>query len=703
MKGDQLQEDASAQLKRRVADLEAELTRSETARRELLQSNSWRLTRPLRWVKKFVTRVRASTAPVQPSESGTPGIPHAIASIPVDLREPVVLTSLYGSNQPFRVLRLEGAVDKVAPSPDAGVIEARQAEGTEDLFLGDSVNPQARIGLVGSRELARELAFDACVRLLRAGGWQEQLEAAPLDFVLIETAWEPAGGWRYGLRGVGQEAQELLRLLAHASNAGLPTVLWVRDAPDAASCFRWLLPHVEAVYAADGETASRLSAGEAKFRVQALLPAIQPRLHHPVRTNSLRQAAPLFAKKILFDGWWDLVDAAGVDPVLEQLAADQLLVVDSEWEVGGVRIPDLPLYQQAMVGCVSEREKSGLSKVVPLEYQAGTSLSPPWQRAQQALRAAACGAVVVGAPSASVWGDIPSILGPEAKPLAAISGLLSDPLERMRIAHRGFRAIMSGHRYSDRISTIMRDLGLNSPLEERPAIVVVLVTMRPERLADALAYYRAQDYPSRELVLVLHGGGGELGAVRRTLRDGERAYSLGRERSLGDCLNFAIAQSDAPYWAKIDDDDHYGPSYLSDLMLYRHTVPAQVWGKPPMFLHSQADDDLSWDPVWAEHANLLHHADEATHALVAGGTLAGRREVLEAVRFSPRRRAGSDSEFVRQCYANGISVLATDGFNFARFRGADPRLHTWRASMSELRTRTLKIGTGSDVGRLAFV
>lgn len=702
MTDDRFPEDAVALSARRIARLEDELAQSETARQQLLESTSWRLTAPLRWTKELVTGTGAKAAAALPTGMVASKIPRVISELPVELRAPVALDSLYGSNKVFRPLKLGDGLDKVIPNFHETRGEVLAGAEAGDLFLGGEAAAQATIGLIGSRELAHELAFDVRVRQLRSGGWQEQLEAAPLDFVLIDTAWEPEGSWRHGLRGLGPEAQELSRLLGHASSAGLPVALWVRDAPDAAPHYAWLLPHVQVAYAADREIARRLVSNDSSRPVRELAPAIQPRVHHPVRSDGLRLAAPLFADRVLFDGWWDLAGDAGADPVLKELAADRLVVIDSEWEVGGVRIPDLPHYQPAMAGCMTVREKSGLSKLVPLEYQAGSSLAAPWQRAQGALRAAACGAVVVGAPSASAWADVPSIPGPAEDSLAAISDLLAAPLERMRIAHRGFRAIMSRHRYSDRIGAIMRDLGLIPRVEEAPQVAVVLVTMRPERLADALAYYRAQDYPGRRLVVVLHGAG-DLGAVRRQLREGEQAYWLGRERSLGDCLNFAIEQADAPYWAKIDDDDHYGPSYLSDLLLYRHTVPAQVWGKPPMFLHSQADDDLCWDPVWAEHANLLHHADEASEALVAGGTLVGRREVLEAVRFSSKRRAGSDSEFVRQCYASGINVLATDGFNFARFRSADPRLHTWRIPMSELRERTTRIGSGSDVGRLAFV
>lgn len=702
MTADRLPEESAARLSRRVALLEDELARSEAARRQLLQSTSWRLTAPLRWAKEFVTGTGSRAVGALAPGAGRSEVPRIITDLPVELRAPVALDCLYGSNKVFRPLELGEALSKVIPDLRTAPGPALTDRGAEDLFLGESGMALARIGLIGSCELAQELAFDAHVRPLRAAGWREQLEASPLDFVLIDTAWEPDGGWRHGLRGVGREAKELSALLDHAAKAGLPVALWVRDAPGAAPHYAWLLPHVQAAYAVDAETARHLASVDSGRPVKELAPAFQPRLHHPVRSNGLRQAAPLFADRVLFDGWWDLAGSAGADPVLAELAADRLVVVDSKWEVGCVRIPDLPLFQPAMVGCMSALEKSALSKLVPLEYQAGSSLAAPWQRAQAALRAAACGAVVVGAPSAAVWSDIPSIPGHGEEPLAAIKGLLSDPLGRMRIAHRGFRAMMSRHRYSDRLAVIMRDLGLTPGLEEAPRVAVVLVTMRPERLANALAYYRAQDYPNRQLVVVLHGQG-DLSAVRRGLRDGEQACQLGTERSLGDCLNFAIEQADAPYWAKMDDDDHYGPSYLSDLLLYRHTAPAQIWGKPPMFLHGEAHDELCWDPVWAEHANLLHHADEAGEALVAGGTLLGRREVLEAVRFSSKRRAGSDSEFVRQCYANGINVLATDGFNFVRFRSADPRLHTWRVPMSELRARTMKIGSGSDVSRVAFV
>src|SRR5690606_37252389 len=174
-------------------------------------------------------------------------------------------------------------------------------------------------------------------------------------------------------------------------------------------------------------------------------------------------------------------------------------------------------------------------------------------------------------------------------------------------------------------------------------------------------------------------------------------------RSLGDCLNMAIGHTQAPIWMKLDDDDHYGPEYTRDMMLYRRAIDAPLMGKPPAFVHLEQGDELRWDPMWAAHANLLHDAEEATAALVAGGTLAGKREVLEAVGFSGARRGGSDSEFIQRCFEHGFDLLATDYFNFVRYRNNRSGSHTWKVSDEELRQGTVLLQPGAELTDHVFV
>src|SRR5690606_28120865 len=157
---------------------------------------------------------------------------------------------------------------------------------------------------------------------------------------------------------------------------------------------------------------------------------------------------------------------------------------------------------------------------------------------------------------------------PDESSTQALKRLLGDPLEAAKLAHQAFRDVFSQHCLSDRLEQIVRDLNLRPGFEikERPVRVAhLLATMRPALLGTCLRRLPADLYPQRELVVVLHGDNIDMAAARALVHPGEEVVLLHatRDRSLGDCLNMAIAHPDAPYWMKLDDDDHYGPAYTS--------------------------------------------------------------------------------------------------------------------------------------------
>src|SRR5690606_38652767 len=238
-----------------------------------------------------------------------------------------------------------------------------------------------------------------------------------------------------------------------------------------------------------------------------------------------------------------------------------------------------------------------------------------------------------------------------------------DPLQGARWRHLAWRSLASRHTVAHRLQRISDLLGASVRfLPEAERIAVLLATMRPDRLESCIEQFRNDAYPAKELIVVIHCDNIDMRPYRSLVRDGEpiRILQAGSSRSLGACLNYAAAQTDAPYWTKMDDDDLYGPNYLTDMMLYRHLGRFEVFGKPPVFNYLANGDALLWDREWARHVHLLHEAASASSALVAGGTLGGHRRVLEAVPFSERRRGGSDSDFIRRCYVAGLDVLAMD-------------------------------------------
>lgn len=681
-------------LERHIERLQVALDESEVERLRMLHSNSWRLTAPVRWLRRKLGAAQngqgMAPAPVTRDTRGD--------DFPATFRAPPGRPD--GPNDSYCPLDFDAALRPLLRCPDreGDVVEEKGSDAGHDHRRGE---PSLRIAFLGSRELREELAFDAAVTPLRLEGWNEQILRVRHDFLLLETAWEPEGGWRYGLAGVGQAASAVLSLLRVAQAAGVPIVLWFREDPANYDRYAWLVEHADRVYAIDEALARRLSHDAPQARVGILPPAIQPALHNPIRSYRLREAASRLGDKVLYDGWWNLADGAGSRPILDALRERELLVVESEWDVSRIRLDDLPGYAPAFIGCMTPLEKAAVAKIAPVELVSDSALVPAWRRQLMMLRSAACGATVLHD------GEHQSLLREQVLPLAAqgdaalatLRRILADPLARTRRAHLAFREILSEHCLADRLQRVVDDLDLAKPVvEAAPRVAVLLVTMRPERLAGCLDWFRRESYPERELIVVIHGDA-DLTALRRLLQPGEpvQLLPLGRERSLGDCLNFAIAHTDAPYWVKMDDDDHYGSNYLSDLMLYRRAVDAPLFGKPPMFLHLEEGGELYWDPVWAGHANLLHAAGEAKSALVAGGAFGGQRKVLETVRFSPHRRRGSDSEFIRRCYEHGHDLLSTDGFNFARFRSSRAGFHTWNVSSAELRARAISVGSSQQL------
>lgn len=676
----------------------------EVRERELAimrNSRSFRLTAPLRWLRRRLSGAAHSEATLDSVLAGNDQLPLAIRSFPSRM---VHQESPERPNDSHRPLNLD---DALQPLLAVDVADGALREAVSPLALryyGDQSRP-LRVATVASQELRQELSFDAAVLPLHADLWKEQLGAGSLDVLLVEGIWEPEGGWGAGFGGSPASQRRLQPLLDHCRENAIPTVLWAREDPDQLERLRWLFPRVERVYAVDDPGQQWLQRNFPDLGAGVLPVAIQPALYNPIRSYGLKDCRPALAGTALFDGWWALSSELRADPLLLALG-DRLRVVDTDGDYSWVRLRDGGRYASLALGSMTPLEKSALLRSGSAEVFLADSTASSWRQANRMLRAAASGApVLVSGQQVRPWAG----RGREVSPGSVTRCLdVLDPArpDRAREAHVAFREILTSHCLADRLAVVARDLGIRKgPASDPLRVAHLLVTMRPELLESCLDRFRADVYADKELLVVLHGDGVDTAAARALVRQGEpvRILQAPAARSLGDCLNMAIAHTDAPFWMKLDDDDHYGPAYTRDMMLYRRVIRTPLMGKPPAFVHLGGRGEVRWSPEWASHANLLHHPPEASAALVAGGTLAGTRQVLEAVGFSGSRRGGSDSEFIERCLGQGHRLLATDAFNFVRYRNAVPDFHTWKVADDELRRGTVLLGTQEALCSQAFI
>lgn len=703
-------EQARGAMEEQLRIQEQELDAHRRFQEQLLSSTSWRITRPFRKLKVLL----GGPPPAFPS---APPAVEAEAPwdslIPRELPPETLVSSpdaMARSNDRCEIIRPDPMLaDLLPPAAIAPPGLTQAAALRRPLYLGGG-SPPARIAFLGSEELALELAFDAEVTLLSEADWEGQLAAASYDLLLLEPVLHVGNReWRNAMCVEGRGRPRLERLLDRAMDLGIPRVMWYRADPGTVDRFGWLGRHVDALYAVDAATAAALASHPdvgPRDQVPVLAPAVQPAMHNPLRTWE-QLDTPGFSKSILYDGWLDLLDGGSSEPLIQAFREDRLLVAESEWEFGGIRLDDAPEFKRNAVGCLSPAGKIAIAKMVGAEIFRKGPIVADWRRQLMMLRSAACGTIVADTGEGEArWGAQPLRERGAERLSDVLIRLLDDPLASDRLRHQAFREIFTHHCLADRLNQMAGDLGLGLRFGRPPATVAcLLVTMRPHLLPGCLERFRRDRYPHKELVVVLHGDDASLADARSLVEPGEAIsiFQFGKSTSLGECLNFAAAQTDADYWAKVDDDDLYGPEYLSDIMLYRRGVDFPLGGKCSAFVYSQAGDQVRWDRRHAATRSWqFRRGGTKERVYVAGGTLVGKRELLRDVPFSATRRRGSDSELVRNANAAGHDFVAFDYFNFALYRNDAPGFHTWNADMAGIKERSALVGSRADIDSTVF-
>jgi glycosyltransferase involved in cell wall biosynthesis len=150
--------------------------------------------------------------------------------------------------------------------------------------------------------------------------------------------------------------------------------------------------------------------------------------------------------------------------------------------------------------------------------------------------------------------------------------------------------------------------------------------------------------------------------------DKVKVFQMDEKEPLGRCLNYAIDNSNFPYFSKCDDDNYYAPNFISDLMnAYKYT-DAQIVGKLNYYCYLEGCQTLAMVCPNMEHRYVN---------MLSGSALIIDRDVFSKVRFSDKP-TGSDTVFLKDCIAKGIIMYSADRFNYVYKRHKSQENHTWK-------------------------
>jgi hypothetical protein len=264
---------------------------------------------------------------------------------------------------------------------------------------------------------------------------------------------------------------------------------------------------------------------------------------------------------------------------------------------------------------------------------------------------------------------------------------LRQPELRDREALRLLRAVRCDHTYAHRVDEILGAIG-RPPARAGRSVSAVVPTNRLHEIDNLLANVGRQAHRELELVLVLHGVGIDHGELRaRAEAAGVPSLTVieaDETETLGACMNLGVDAAGGDYVAKMDDDNHYGVHYLTDLLDAFDTSGAGIVGKWAHYVWLRSTGAVVLRYPDAEHAYQRR---------IQGGSMLFTRDVVRTLRFSDIPRA-VDSDILDRAIADGIKIWSADRFNYVSTRGAPPPVdppearvarpawtnHTWRVA-----------------------
>lgn len=225
-------------------------------------------------------------------------------------------------------------------------------------------------------------------------------------------------------------------------------------------------------------------------------------------------------------------------------------------------------------------------------------------------------------------------------------------------------------KYGSRKLSVKSALGGQIAFTSKPGVSIIACTNRSGCRQNLLDSYLRQDYQPKELVVILNNNemnpGHWLGEANG--KHNIRVMQVDQSVSLGECLNMAVDQCQYPYVARFDDDDYYGPLYLSHSLRPLINLQADISGKGCRYVYFED---------WRILALLSPYLENCYTNSIGGATMVMKKEIFRTLRFPPLDLA-EDTGFLEACAANGLRIYSTHRFHYTVMRHNPVHEHTWQ-------------------------
>lgn len=465
----------------------------------------------------------------------------------------------------------------------------------------------------------------------------EQIEEFKPDFVFVESAWQGNGGiWS---RMVNTASARLREMLQYCRDKGVPTIFWNKEDPVHFSTFLEAARLCDFIFTTDLDCIPAYKQALGHERVYLLPFAAQPRAHNPIATID-RKDAFNFAGSYYLRYPQRQRDFATVIDAISGLRPVEIYDRNHGKTHPHYKFPDR--YKPLIIGSLPFADIEKAYKGYRYGINMNTIKQSQTMFSRRVFELLASNTVVVSNFSHGVrtfFGDMVLCSDDGDQLVARLAEMTSDDVLYRKFRLLGLRKVMQDHCYAERLRYILSKVRGTEIESHDTRVGLIAIATCSSDVDRVLGAFSTQSHTCRQLFILaprnIHRSGhtgvhwfdDHLELIDAVLRDKTRIDMFGM----------------------IHPADHYGASYLTDLVLSRRYFETDAVGKACHYELQNGSavlkgEDHRYRPV----DRLMARASLARGFLMTADLLA---EIL----LDPDQAA-----FQRE------SLLALDEFNYCR-------------------------------------
>jgi spore maturation protein CgeB len=487
--------------------------------------------------------------------------------------------------------------------------------------------------------------------------WKYQLINENPDLLFVESAWLGKGG-KWVRRITGEKENNIMEDLINTCNEmNIPTVFWNKEDPIFFENFIETAKFFDYVFTTDEGCIGTYKRILGHSNVYVLPFAAQPKLHNPID----RGKKPL--GKVAFAGTWHKMYSErekNMEMLLEPACKYGLHIYDRmyyskfKYRYG---FPDL--YKSYIKKPVHYLKIPSIYKNYNTFLNVNFTKNSATMFSRRVFELLACGTNVISSYSLGIekmFLNIVKLCRSKEDVKKHLKFLLYDKELRDRLSVRGQREVFKKHTYRHRMETILEKIGLNYKRREIPGVSIITCINRPNKIENVFSNFERQNYKKKELILILKDDSINIEEWKKREKsyDYVKVFIMDEEKSLGECVNFAMDQARYPYVSNFHEDDYYAPEFLGDLMNPFEYTDAHIVGKQTYYSYMEESETLG-----VEFPNF---ENQYVNSLCESAFIM-KKEIWNQIKFN-HINIKTFKMFFQDCINNGKKLYSADRFNY---------------------------------------